>query len=89
MLNISLFRQIECFSHRLEVGHLQSNTNTFLTQRINASLRLLRMRHREVHSLQLVSIPDTQRTQSAGFMVCSRALLGFRMSELSLFPGRF
>ena len=50
-----------------------------------ASQRLARTKHREVHSSYLENVPNSQRTQSAGPMWCNRALLGFRVSELSFF----
>ena len=56
--------------------------------KVNVSLRLLHARHREGLSSWLYSVPDTRRTPSAGLMVCSRALLGLKVSELFSFSGK-
>ena len=52
---------------------------------MNASQRIPRTKHREVHSSYLENVPNSQRPQSAGPMGRSRALLGCRVSELSFF----
>ncbi len=51
---------------------------------LNASLRLLLGKPSRCIHLNLI-VPDKQRTQSAGPIGCSRALLGFRVSELFFF----
>jgi len=52
---------------------------------MNASQRLPRTKHSEVHSSYLENVPNSQRPQSAGPMGRSRALLGFRVLVLSFF----
>ena len=59
-----------------------------LPQRFKFSLRLFRARHREDRSRKRESIPEALRTQSAGLMRCSRALLGLRVSETFLLSSR-
>ena len=75
------------FRRKLEVACLWSNTKYIVHAKKLCVIATLRTWHREVRSSKLDNVPDTLRTQSAGRIGSSRALLGLKVSELFfLFP---
>ena len=74
-----------CYSPSAIEIHYRFKSKIHWPQRFKFSLLLLRVRHSEVCSPKLDSIPDTRSTLSAGLDGRSRALLGWRVFEFFIF----